>query len=43
MSNDSFFQWKGDADLGMGYMGLPKGNVISIVTATLTVVAGNRR
>ena len=36
MSNDSFFQWKGDADLGMGYMGLPKGNVISIVTATLT-------
>lgn len=30
------WQWKGDASLGIGYVGLPKGDPISIVTATLT-------
>jgi hypothetical protein len=31
-----FFQWKGDADIGIGYVGLPKGNPITVITATLT-------
>jgi len=36
MANDSFYQWKGDANNGMGYIGLPKGSPSLVITATLT-------
>lgn len=36
MANDSFFGWKGDVDVGMGYIGLPKGTPVLVITATLT-------
>jgi hypothetical protein len=31
-----FFQWKGDADLGIGYVGLLKGTPTIVISATLT-------
>lgn len=31
-----FWQWKGDADLGIGYIGLLKGSPSTVITATLT-------
>jgi len=34
--NDSFFQWKGDANNGMAYVGLPKGDPVAVITATIT-------
>ena len=36
MANDSFWNQKGDATIGIGYVGLKKGNSITVITATLT-------
>jgi hypothetical protein len=36
MANDSFWNQKGDSDLGIGYVALKKGTAITVITATLT-------
>jgi hypothetical protein len=36
MKMSDFWQWKGDAAIGGGYVVLPKGSVSQVITATIT-------